>query len=354
MMLKKIITIYICAISVLLCTSLVKAAELKVELDNETKQEYINVLSKKSNEIEDREAYYTLVYVNNNQPLLTIATQYGNGYTLEIYIPKNPQINIGSRTPETFLESSGSSKFKDFYLSDDLIFTYKCVGLDDDGRFEYYTNEDYSDLESDIKHFSYWKMNPKGTASYQKFDGTSITGTDISEKEFNEAVKKITMHELPKSELSNYRLLDGFTINNVSQNLIGEKTTYNNNTEQNVDNDYIKVILNGNRIGFNQQPIIENGVTLVPMRTIFEELGMKVVWEADTKTITASDIYGKTDIILVVNSNIADVNCKETILDVAPKIINGTTMVPLRFVSESLGADVKWDGESKTITINSK
>ncbi len=351
MMLKKIITIYICAISVLLCTSLVKAAELKVELDNETKQEYINVLSKKSSKVEDRKAYYTLVYVKNNQPLLAIATQYGNGYTMEVYIPENPQIDIGSRTPGTFLESSGSSKFKDFYLSDDLIFTYKCVGLDDDGSFESYTNEDYFDLKSDIKYFSYWKMNAKGTVRYQKFDGTSITGTDISENEFNEAVKKITTHELPKSELSNYKLLDGFTINNVNQTLIGKETVYSS-TEKNVYDNYIKVILNGNRIGFNQQPVIENGVTLVPMRTIFEELGMKVVWEADTKTITASDIHGQTDIILVVNSNIADVNGKETELDVAPKIINGTTMVPLRFISESLGAEVNWDGESRTVSIS--
>lgn len=350
---KTITAICIYAISILLCTSLVKAAELKVEIDNETKQEYINVLSKKSSEIEDRKAYYTLIYVNNNQPLLAIATQYGNGYTMEVYIPENPQIDIGSRTPGTFLESSSSSKFKDFYLSEDLIFTWKCVGLEDD-RYEYYTNEDYSNLKTDMKSLSYWKLNSKGKAIYERFDGSSVSGTYIDEKEFNEAVNKITTHELPKSELSNYKLLDGFTINNVSQNLIDKKTTYNNNTEKNIDDNYIKVVLNGNRIGFNQQPVIENGVTLVPMRTIFEELGMKVVWEADTKTITASDIHGQTDIILVVNSNIADVNCKEIMLDVPPKIINGTTMVPLRFVSESIGADVKWDGESRTVTINSK
>lgn len=352
MMLKKIITIYICAISVLLCTSLVKAAELKVELDNETKQEYINVLSKKSGEIEDRKAYYTLVYVKNNQPLLAIATQYGNGYTLEVYIPENPQIDIGSRTPGTFLESSGSSKFKDFYLSDDLIFTYKCVGLDDDGSFESYTNEDCTDLSGDIRSLSYWKMNSKGTNIYEKFDGTSINGMYIDKKEFDEGIEKITTYELPKSELNKYDLLNGFVISDVSQDLIDKKVITDSNAEKTTGDDYIKVVFNGKRIGFNQQPVIENGVTLVPMRTIFEELGMKVVWEADTKTITAFDIHGQTDIILVVNSNIADVNGKETELDVAPKIINGTTMVPLRFISESLGAEVNWDRESRTVTIN--
>lgn len=114
----------------------------------------------------------------------------------------------------------------------------------------------------------------------------------------------------------------------------------------------ISVILNGNKLNFTQSPVIENGTTLVPMRAIFEAMGATVDWNNDTKTVTS--VKENTTISLTLNNNSAKVNDKEISLAVPAKLINGNTMVPLRFVSESLGAEVKWDGESRTITINSK
>lgn len=112
----------------------------------------------------------------------------------------------------------------------------------------------------------------------------------------------------------------------------------------------IKVILNGNEISFDQPPYIENGATRVPMRKIFESLGATVEYDANTKTITARK--GSTIIELATGASTAKINGREMTLTSSVENKNGSTMVPLRFVSEALGAEVVWDGENKVITIN--
>lgn len=97
-------------------------------------------------------------------------------------------------------------------------------------------------------------------------------------------------------------------------------------------------------------PTIENGRTLVPFRTIFEELGFGINWDGATKSITATR-HGIT-INLQIDNMSASVNGKTVQLDVAPTIKDDRTLVPLRFVAESSGAFVDWDGENKVITIN--
>ncbi len=70
------------------------------------------------------------------------------------------------------------------------------------------------------------------------------------------------------------------------------------------------------------------------------------------KTKTTQDKY--TEIKLKIGDNIAYKDGKTVELDVPAVIVDGRTLVPLRFVSQSLGANVAWDGDSRTITINSK
>lgn len=99
-------------------------------------------------------------------------------------------------------------------------------------------------------------------------------------------------------------------------------------------------------------PIIEDGRTLVPVRAIFESMGAKVDWDGKTKTV-----IGKTEnkiIKLVIGNKIALVNGKKVELDVPAKIIDGSTLVPARFVAESLGAKVDWDNNTKSVLVNSK
>lgn len=113
--------------------------------------------------------------------------------------------------------------------------------------------------------------------------------------------------------------------------------------------DPVKVFLNGNQLSFDVAPIIDRGRTLVPVRTIFEALGAKVEWNAITQTVTIKK-DGST-IAIQVGSNKPSVNGREVIIDVPAKIVQRRTLVPLRFVSESLGAEVRWDNQNKSVLI---
>ncbi len=111
----------------------------------------------------------------------------------------------------------------------------------------------------------------------------------------------------------------------------------------------IKVSLNGRYITFDQPPVIENNRTLVPMRAIFEAFGAEVLWDPETKTVTGL-LDGKI-IKLVVNNATAYVDGVRSTLDAPAKIIGGRTMVPVRFISESLDAQVEWIESPRTVVI---
>lgn len=113
-----------------------------------------------------------------------------------------------------------------------------------------------------------------------------------------------------------------------------------------------KVFLDGNQLQFDVSPVIENDRTLVPMRAIFEALGAEISWDEITKTVTA--VKGDVKISLTVGSKTAYKNGEPFVLDVPAKIIGGRTMVPLRFISESLGAGVYWEGSTQTVRITSR
>lgn len=110
------------------------------------------------------------------------------------------------------------------------------------------------------------------------------------------------------------------------------------------------VVLNGQTLSFDTLPIIENGSTLVPLRAIFEPLGAQVEWDSQTQTVLA--YTRNTEIKLILGHADAYVNGVMCTLSTPAKSVNGRTMVPLRFVSNALGAEVKWDEAAQVITIN--
>lgn len=112
---------------------------------------------------------------------------------------------------------------------------------------------------------------------------------------------------------------------------------------------HIKINLNGENVIYDQSPVIVNGTTLVPMRGIFESLGATITWNSESKTVTG--IKDNNEIKLIIGSTGALKNGDLVQLSQPAQIINGHTMVPLRFISESLGAEVAWDSSSKTINI---
>jgi hypothetical protein len=110
----------------------------------------------------------------------------------------------------------------------------------------------------------------------------------------------------------------------------------------------ITVLLNGKKIEFDVPPIIEDGRTLVPLRAIFELLGMEVTY--DNGAVTAEK-EGLT-IDLSVDSDIAYVKGEQKTLDVPSRIIDGRILVPLRFIGESTGLTVDYNNETRTVTMN--
>ncbi|GGG11049.1 hypothetical protein GCM10010912_64360 [Paenibacillus albidus] len=114
----------------------------------------------------------------------------------------------------------------------------------------------------------------------------------------------------------------------------------------------IKVVLYGSTLQGEHLPVMKNNTVLVPFKEIFKTLGFTVSYDSASKTISG-DKSGTT-IKLVINQNIAWINNTPSTLQVAPQIINGSTYVPLRFISEASGLEVKWYGKSQIVSLYSK
>ncbi|KAF6656864.1 stalk domain-containing protein [Paenibacillus polymyxa] len=114
----------------------------------------------------------------------------------------------------------------------------------------------------------------------------------------------------------------------------------------------IKVIINGVTQQYTQSPVVSQNTTLVPLRGVFESLGAQVEWDSKAKKVTAS----KNDDTLTLNigSKLAYKNSNPVQLDAATQIQKGQVLVPLRFVSQSLGAKVNWDQRTRTVTISNQ
>lgn len=100
------------------------------------------------------------------------------------------------------------------------------------------------------------------------------------------------------------------------------------------------VYIDHQRLYLDVAPVIDQGRTLVPMRKIFERLGAEIGWDEGTKTVTA--VKGDLEIKLTAGKTTVLVNGKKVKLDVPAKVINGRTLVPMRFVGETLGAKVNY------------
>ena len=117
----------------------------------------------------------------------------------------------------------------------------------------------------------------------------------------------------------------------------------------------IRVCLNGQQIQFEQPPVIQNERTLVPVRAIFEAMGMSVSWNETTKKILA---VGDSGVItmeigtVMLGYGSSENNIELHPMDVAPCIINDSTYVPARFIAEATGYNVDWDASSRTVVIS--
>lgn len=110
----------------------------------------------------------------------------------------------------------------------------------------------------------------------------------------------------------------------------------------------VSVSVNGNPVAISPPPISRAGRVFVPLRGIFERLGASVVYANGIINATGNN----RTIALKIGSNQAQVSGVSQTLDVAPFIIGASTYVPLRFVSQALGANVNYDGANRIVAIS--
>lgn len=201
-----------------------------------------------------------------------------------------------------------------------------------DGSTQYY-NEDFELVcEWNEPHLYDAQGNIiEGVSDY--LNGVLINGINvyhIAHHGYYGTCGLIAINEIPEPQAADGSRYICMMLNNPLINLDGEVSTI-------VENNY-----------FFTLPL-ENDRTLVPMRVIFEALGAQVAWDGDTQTVTATK-GGKT-MRLELDKNEMYLDDATVWLDTPPRLIEERTLVPLRAVSESFGADVLWDGDTQRITI---
>ncbi len=113
----------------------------------------------------------------------------------------------------------------------------------------------------------------------------------------------------------------------------------------------IKLYINEEQITCDSPPMIIDGRTLVPARVVFENLDADVSWNEKTKKVKITS--DTVDIVFTIGKKYAILNRKSVPMDVAPIIVNDRTYVPIRFVTENMGYRVSWDGETRSVYIDS-
>lgn len=132
---------------------------------------------------------------------------------------------------------------------------------------------------------------------------------------------------------------------------IQPQQTLPENIRQSISPLAIKVTVDGTLIKFpDTAPIMVGSRVLVPLRGVFEHMGAQLDWNSDAKTVTVHD--ATRTIVLPVGQSQADVDGKQLKLDQPAVIIEGRTLVPLRFIAASLGALVEWQTAERTVAIS--
>ncbi len=111
----------------------------------------------------------------------------------------------------------------------------------------------------------------------------------------------------------------------------------------------LKVYLNGELVGSDVPPTIINDSTMVPIRVISQALGANVVWNGENRSIAIQS--GNVSLTMFIDNPTMYIGSKEVSLPSAPVIRYDRTLVPLRAISEAFGIEPKWDGTTRTVTL---
>lgn len=115
----------------------------------------------------------------------------------------------------------------------------------------------------------------------------------------------------------------------------------------------VKVYIDGEELAFTDcSPFISNNRTLVPLRVIFTALGAEIDWNDDTQTVTS--VKGDTTVRLTIGEKVLYKNGMAEEIDVPAQLVNNRTVVPVRAVAQSFGANVEWNEATQSVLITTK
>ena len=114
----------------------------------------------------------------------------------------------------------------------------------------------------------------------------------------------------------------------------------------------IKVIIDGEKLNSDTNPVFEDGRLLIPIRAVAEAMDFQIHWNNEEQIINI--LKDNTTISLSIDSNIAYINNNAVEIDIPARIINNRTFVPIRLVSETLGTEIEWYEEKRMILIKDK
>ena len=119
--------------------------------------------------------------------------------------------------------------------------------------------------------------------------------------------------------------------------------------------DNVRLVIDQKNIDVSPLPIIRDGRTLVPVRVVSESLGANVNWDGQNRTVHI--VKGDRAVLLRIDNRLLDFteggSTTFSLCDVPPMIIDNRTFVPLRLVSNALGVGVDWQGDSRTVVVDS-
>lgn len=111
-----------------------------------------------------------------------------------------------------------------------------------------------------------------------------------------------------------------------------------------------KIRVDGKLVEFQDQyPIISGDRTLIPIRGLLETLGAEIEWDHGNYNAIAR--RNGVEVILPIGSSTAYVNGERVEIDEPAQLMNGRTMIPLRFIMENFGIEIEWDQDTRTVSI---
>ncbi|MCR4435932.1 MAG: N-acetylmuramoyl-L-alanine amidase [Clostridiales bacterium] len=114
---------------------------------------------------------------------------------------------------------------------------------------------------------------------------------------------------------------------------------------------HASVFIDGEKLDLLTSPVIKNNRLLVPLRSLFEAFGADIEWRPETRAVKVAKDSIAID--LVIGNKTVTVNGSSQDLDVEPILVNDRTMVPLRFIAETIGFSILWNPSSASAFLSS-